>query len=137
MSDTIRQATLDDIPRWLEIAQRVYLERDVSGSKPWAEWHIKSPNSLVLIGRAGVGIASLDLHYGLDLRAKLDLLFSFPELQPGIEPVSMVRIMVRWAKSKGAQPPFLVEFEGGYDPAAIVKRLGGWKVETPRYAIPF
>lgn len=136
-ADTIRVATLDDLPKWLYLAKERYPDRDIGATARWVSWCITHPARLVLVGHGCAGIAGVDLHYGIELRGKMNVLYSIPCLEPGIEAMTMLKKMVAWAKEKGAVPPFLIDNDSGVDFGPFVKRLGGQRDEAPRYTIPF
>lgn len=133
----IREATLDDLPKWLFLAKERYPDRDVAATAKWVSWCIQHPSRLVLVGRACVGIAGVDLHYGIELRAKMNVLYSIPNLEPGLEAMAIMKRMLAWAKEKGAIPPFLIDNDSGVDFGPFVNRLGGQPDLAPRYTIPF
>ena len=136
-SPHIKKVEEADIPRCVEIAREAYPDRDTALSLPWFTWCVKSPRHLVLIGSGTVGVASLNVHYGTELRPRLDLLYSIPVRRHGLEALTMVRIMLRWSKQQGAKPPFFLGSEGGFDFGPFAKRLGGWQNQNPSYEIPF
>jgi len=130
--ETIRLATLADVPIWIEKAKAKYPGRDVEKATRWAEWCVQNPNRLVLVGRNCAGIAQVDQYYGFECKAKLDMLFG----DPSWETFRMVRMMVRWAREKGATGTFRLDADTGADFAPFAARLGGRPVTVTRYEIP-
>lgn len=130
----IRLATLDDVPRALAIAATAYPGRGTERAEPWVRWAIPHPDRLCLIGAATIGMASLTLHYGFELRARLDLLASTdPHLYDAMR---MVRAMVRWARQRGAVGVFKLDSDTGVDFGPFARRLGGRPVQHARYEVP-
>lgn len=138
-NSTIRRATEEDIPHGLAIAQQAYPGRGIEKALDWAKWHIKQPNSLVLIGPGTLGIASIAFKYGFEKRARLDMLAATPEKSSVIEALQQVRAMVRWAALQGATGKFRIDADTGVDFGPFAQRLGGHRVDDdlyPRYDIP-
>lgn len=138
-NSTIRRATEEDIPRGLAIAQAAYPGRGIEKALDWARWHIRQPNSLVLIGPNTLGIASIVLKYGFEKRARLDMLAAQPGNNSVVEALQQVRAMVRWAALQGATGHFRIDADTGVDFGAFARRLGGLEVDPvkyPRYDIP-
>jgi len=134
---SIREAVLEDAPKWLALAVQRYPDRDVGGMRAWVEWCITNPDRLVLVGRASVGIAAVSLNYGVERRGRMDVLYTIPHLKPGLEAFAMIEIMMRWAKQKGAQGPFYIEPDTDVDFGPFVQRLGGTPAGGVRYEIPY
>ena len=130
----IRQATLDDIPFIMALASEKYPGRDVEKDRPWASWCIQNPDRLVLIGPNSMGCAQVDWIYGHECKARLDVLAARPG--PFWEALRMVRIMVNWARQKGAIGTFKLNAETDVNFAPFASRLGGRKVTTTYYEIP-
>ncbi len=76
-NSAIRRATLADIEPILELGKERYPGRGVEAASAWLKWHIENPNSLVLIGRATAGVASIIYRYGFEKKARCDALESF------------------------------------------------------------
>lgn len=132
--DGIRKATLADIPAGLALAEAAYPGRGVEKAAKWAEWCINNPDRLVLVSPKGVGIAQVSWNYGFELKGRLDLLYVAKG--SGLEALKMLRIMVAWAKAKGAVGSFAVDADTGVDFGPFVKRLGGTQTKGVRYLIP-
>ena len=135
----VRRATEEDIPHGLAIAQQAYPGRGIEKAVDWAKWHLKQPNSLVLIGPGTLGIASIVFKYGFEKRARLDMLAAKPEKSSAIEALQQIRAMVKWAALQGAVGHFRVDADTGVDFGAFALRLGGHRVDDvkyPRYDIP-
>lgn len=138
-NSAIRRATEEDIPHGLAIAQQAYPGRGIEKAVEWAKWHLKQPNSLVLVGPATLGIASVVFKYGFEKRARLDMLAALPEKTSVVEALQQVRAMVRWAALQGATGHFRIDADTGVDFGAFARRLGGYEVDSvkyPRYDIP-
>ena len=130
----IRQATLIDIPFIMELAREKYPHRDVSKAEPWAKWCIQNPDRLVLIGPNSVGCAQVDWIYGHECKARLDVLAARPG--PIWEALRMLRVMINWARQKGASGSFILDANTGIDFGSFSERLGGKKVTITQYEIP-
>jgi hypothetical protein len=138
-NSALRRATEADIPRGLQIAEQAYPGRGISMAVDWAKWHLRQPNSLVLIGDRTLGIASLAFKYGFEKRGRLDMLAAIPEKAAVLEALQQVRAMVRWATLQGAVGNFRIDADTGVDFGAFARRLGGHEVDPvkyPRYDIP-
>lgn len=138
-NSAIRRGREEDIPFMLEVGRERYGDRASEISVPWIKWHLKNPASLVLIGSATVGLASINLHYGFEKRARLDMLAAKHEKQAVFEALQQVRAMVRWAAINGAEGAFKIDADTGVDFGPFAKRLGGVEVDPkiyPRYEIP-
>lgn len=135
--NSIRQMTLADVPKWIALAKERYPGRDVGGMIGWVEWCITSPDRLVLVGSASVGIAAVGLNYGIERRGRLEVLYTIPRLNPGLEALAMVELMVRWAKGRGAEGKFDVDPDTNVDFGPFVRRLGGGPASNVRYEIPY
>lgn len=135
-NSTIRRGRDEDIPFMLEICKERYGERASEISIPWMKWHIKNPSSLVLVGSATIGLASINLHYGFEKQARLDMLAAKREKSAVFEALQQVRAMVRWAAINGAEGTFKIDADTGVDFGPFAKRLGGSPINYPRYQIP-
>ena len=134
MRPMIRQATLDDIPFIMALAAEKYPGRDVTKDEPWAKWCIKNPDRLVLVGPSSMGCAQVDWIYGHECKARLDVLAARPG--PIWEALRMLRLMLNWARQKGAIGSFILDANTGIDFSAFSERLGGRKVTVTRFEIP-
>ena len=134
MRPMIRQATLDDIPFIMELAKEKYPTRDVEKAAPWAAWCIKNPDRLVLVGPSSMGCAQVDWRYGHECKARLDVLAARPG--PIWEALRMLRLMLNWARQKGAIGNFILDANTGIDFGPFAERLGGKKVTIVQYEIP-
>lgn len=132
----IRIATLDDITLIGEIARQQYPHLDVEKARGWLTWAIQHPDRLVLVGLNSVGIAQVAWFYGMEKRARLDVLARRPAPEGVLEAFRMVRIMVSWGKEKGATGNFKLDADTGVDFGPFAKRLGGKPVTVTRYEIP-
>lgn len=135
----IRRMVEEDIPHGLEIAEKAYPGRGIAKGVDWIRWHMKQPNSLVLIGPGTIGVASIAFKYGFEKRARLDMLAALPEKSAVIEALQHVRAMVRWAALQGAVGNFRIDADTGVDFGPFARRLGGHEVDPvkyPRYDIP-
>lgn len=141
----IRIATVADIPTLVEFAKEAYGDRLIGrggewvksgGGAHWLQWCISNPDRLVLIGANSVGIAQVSWHYGFEKRGRLDVLVSRPGSKTPFETLKMVRIMLDWAKEKGATGKFKLDADTGVDFEPFAKRLGGVPVTMTRYEIP-
>lgn len=135
-NSTLRRATEADIPFMLEIGRERYGERYTEAAIPWMRYHLKNPGSLVLVGSASMGVASINLYYGFEKRARLDMLAAKLVKQAHWEAFQQVKAMVRWAAVNGAEGGFKIDADTGADFGPFAKRLGGLRVQYPRYDIP-
>lgn len=135
-ADGIREATLDDIPAIIAFAKDKYPDRAVEQGGPWLEWCINNPNRLVLIGPNSIGVAQVSVNYGVERKGKLDMLGARPAAGAALEALKMIRIMTRWAKSRGAVGTFRLSADTGVDFKSFSERLGGKPVTVTHYEIP-
>lgn len=132
----IRVATVDDIDDALAIARECYPGREVGNARQWAEWIIKNPDRLALIGKDTVGIAAVYLNYGFERHARIDMLASRKTKAAPLEALEMIRIMMHWAwHHKGLRTTLRLSSDTGVDFKPFAERLGGCAV-TPSYDIP-
>ena len=130
----IRQATLDDIPFIAQLGKERYPQRDIEKDIPWARWCIQNPDRLVLVGPNSMGCCQIDWIYGHECKARLDVLAARPG--PIWEALRMLRIMLNWARQKGAVGSFILDANTGVDFEPFSQRLGGRKVTRVEYEIP-
>lgn len=133
----IKKAADSDIPAMVEIGKACYPGRDVVLGVDWLRARMHDPANLVLLGPNSVGIASVSRRYGFEPKARLDVLACRPSPGKALEALKMVRVMLWWAKERGAKPPFRMDADTGVDFSAFSARLGGKRVESVRYEIPF
>lgn len=134
--ETVRRATLADVPVLLEIAKELYADRPVANAESWLRWAIQNPERLVLIGKASAGVAQLSWNYGFERRARLDALGALPGRASAFEALRIVRLMIQWARENGATGTFRLDADTGVDFGPFARRLGGKPVTHTRYEIP-
>jgi len=134
----IRRATEADFPMMMEICRARYGDRAAEAEKsiPWMRWHLNNVGSLVLVGADTMGVASVSVLYGVEKRARLDMLATRPVKSAPLEALQMVKAMVRWAAINGAGGAFRIDADTGVDFGPFARRLGGTEVPYPRYDIP-
>lgn len=133
---SIREATADDLPFILEFGKAMYPSRDIQKGMRWMAWAIENPDRLVLIGTDSVGVAQVSRNYGFENKGKLDILASRPVPGAALEALRMIRIMARWAKSRGAIGTFRLSADTGVDFKPFSDRLGGKAMIVTHYEIP-
>lgn len=130
---SIRAATAADIDFWLPRAQQLYPARPIMAMEPWIRWALNNEDCLILVGKNSCGMARVSWFYGVDRKARMEFLFG----SPSWETLKMVRLMVAWAKVRGATGKFRLTADTGVDFGPFAKRLGGHIVEqNPQYDIP-
>lgn len=132
----IRRATEADIPFVRELAVLKYPARNVEQALNWFKWCLQSPDRLVLVGANSFGIAQVDWNYGFERRGRMDVLAGRAVPGASFETLRMIRMMVLWAKERGATGNFKIEADTGVDFGPFAKRLGGRQVTTVWYEIP-
>jgi hypothetical protein len=132
----IRIATLADIPWMLDLAKECYPERGVERGVPWIVDCISSPRRLVLVGQNSMGVCAITPEYGFELRACVTMLAARRVKTAPLEALRMLRVMLQWARERGAQGSLRLEADTGVDFEAFARRLGGSKKTTSFYAIP-
>lgn len=132
----IHQATADDEAFMMAIAKEKYPDRPIERGAPWVRWCMQNPERLVLVGAHSFGIAQTYWKYGYERRARLDMLCARPVSGSVMEALRMVRLMVMWAKEKGAIGTFILDADTGIDFAPFAERLGGTAVAVTRHEIP-
>lgn len=140
----IRLGQVEDIPALVEFALEAYGNRMIprgeawvkSGGARWLEWCILNPERLVLIGANSVGIAQVAWHYGFERKGRMDVLVSRPGSRTPLETLKMVRLMLSWARQRGAVGSFRLDADTGVDFEPFAQRLGGKPVTNVRYEIP-
>jgi len=131
----IRIATPDDLPHIMELAAASYEGRPVALARPYIEWAMKQSDRLCLIGVDTAGMASVATHYGFERKARMDILVGRRTPIAPLEAFRMVKIMVDWAGKMGAKK-FRLDADTGVDFGPFALRLGGYRVDSPRYDIP-
>lgn len=132
----IRRATLADMPFIVEMARERYPQRTIDQGIPWMEWAIQNPDRLVLLGPNSIGVAQALWAYGFERRARLDMLGARAVPGAALEALRMLRLMLVWAKEKGAEGTFRLDADTGIDFGPFARRLGGKPVTVTRYEIP-
>ena len=132
----IRRAKLEDMPFMVALANEKYPMRMIEKGIPWMEWCIQNDNRLVLLGPNSIGVAQVEWNYGYERRARLDMLGARPVSGAALEALRMVRMMLAWAKEKGAVGTFRLDADTGIDFGPFARRLGGKPVTLTRYEIP-
>lgn len=138
-NSTIRRVTEADIPWGMKIAMDRYPGRDVIHATGYIKWCLGSPNHIVLRGDFAFGVASVNMKYGFEKRARLDILAAERGNKAVLESFHIVRAMVRWAALQGAQGAFVIDSDTGVDFGPFARRLGGHEVDPAqnrRYHIP-
>jgi hypothetical protein len=136
---SIRRATLEDMPRMIEMAKTLwakYPERNVQQGEGWMKWCIQNPERLVLLGSSSIGVASVSWNYGYERRARIEVLAGTPAPGTALQTLRMVRLMLTWAKEQGAEGTFRLDADTDVDFGPFAKRLGGKPVTRTRYEIP-
>jgi hypothetical protein len=133
---SIRKATSDDETFMFEIAKEKYPERAIERGAPWVRWAMQHSERLVLVGPNSFGIAQVGWFYGMERRARLDMLCARPIPGAALEALKMVRMMVAWAAEQGATGAFRLDADTGVDFEPFARRLGGKLVTTTWYDIP-
>lgn len=134
----IRRGTAADIEFGIEMVRARYPTRDIRETKQWIEWLLANENRLVLIGSRTVGCAQFFWRYGIEPRARLEFLAAKPSSRDALlEPLRMVRMMVDWAKAKGAKGQFsLSADDSNIDFGPFAQRLGGEERVLKYWTIP-
>lgn len=138
----LRLATEADVSFFVEMAKERYDEnrkRRAEEGVDWLRWAIKAPTALVLVGPSTGGVASINLRYGFEKKARLDMLVAKAGRNAALEAFQMVKTMVRWATLNGAEGAFRIDADTGVDFGPFARRLGGIEVDPrkyPRYDIP-
>jgi hypothetical protein len=116
---------------------RIGTQEKMNAAAKWVGGAIKDPNWLVLIAPDAVGICHVYWRYGIECRASADILCSDPASAAGpFTAIKMVRMMVTWAKEKGAQGYFRLASDTEADFEPIARRLGGHVTKDRLYDIP-
>lgn len=136
LAPRIRRATEDDIPYMLAMAREKYPDRPVEQGIPWMQWCLKNPDRLVLIGQDSIGMAEVGWYYGYSFRPRLSWLVGRPVKGAALETLTMLRMMLVWAKEKGCTEPFRLSAETNIDFEPYSRRLGGRAVTSTTYLIP-
>lgn len=137
----IKQATPADMQFIVELARELYPERmsdpyNVERGIKWLARVMVDEDHIVLLGPNSAGCAHVIQHYGFERRARLDMLACRPLPGFAMEPVKMLRIMLWWAKTRGASGYFRLDADTGVDFAPFAARLGGEPVQATWYKIP-
>lgn len=135
----IRRATLDDLPFFAELIQNRYGDRfhdpqKANANSNWLALAFERPDFTCLRGTHTAGVARVVIAYGAELLPQLVGMAAWPGA--GLEPLRMLRVMLRWAKVRGATGDFAVSADTGVDFAPFAKRLGGRKVIKEVWEIP-
>ena len=134
-SPTVRVATVRDIPFILEVAQEAYPDRDVVMGIPYMCWCLNSPDRLVLVGQNCFGLARFAWEYGLEARARSEMLASRKGNRAPWEVLQIVRQMLIWAKQRGAKGDFVLDSDTEVDFEPFARRLKGRKTTLVQYKI--
>lgn len=134
--NSVRRATLADIPAGVALLRKMYPERGVGDAEDYARWLLSNENRLVLIGSHSLGCAQFTWKYGFEPRARLDFLAAEPAAHDILEPLQIVRMMLAWARQKGAKGTFILDADTGVDFGPFAKRLGGHERVMRRWEIP-
>lgn len=132
----IRQGTLADIDAGIAMVRDRYPNRSIDEARHWIAWLLQNKNRLVLIGSHSVGCAEFTWKYGFEPRARLGFLAAKPSALAALEPLRMVRMMIKWAKDKGAKGSFVLDADTGVDFGPFAARLGGVEKVVRRWEIP-
>lgn len=132
----IRRATEADIDVGIEMVRAAYPDRPIDNARHWVTWLIKNPDRCLLIGLHSVGCAQFTWRYGFEPRARLDFLAAAPAAVEVWEPLRMVRMMIEWAKGKGAKGCFRLDADTGVDFGPFARRLGGHEIVLRCWDIP-
>jgi hypothetical protein len=132
----IRKATPDDVDYGIELFKEQYPNRDIEQMRNWLYWVAKNPNFLVLIGVRSIGCASVYYKYGTETRMTMHFLAAAAKPGAVLEPLSIVRMLIDWAKEKGATGDLVLDSDTGVDFAPFAKRLGGELKTIRQWEIP-
>lgn len=132
-----RKATEADIPFILALAKELYPDRPVEQGVPWITRAMRDPAHFVVVGPHSAGCCHITKHYGFEPKARLDMLARRPGVTTAtMEALKLLRVMLWWAKDRGAKGNFTLDADTGVDFEPFAKRLGGKRVEYVRYEIP-
>lgn len=138
----IRRATPDDVPFLVELAREMYVKRPGTldnlveqGAVGWLRWAIGNPDRLVLAGQHSGGVASVSWYYGYERRARVDVLCARPMPGAGLEAMRMVRVMLAWARERGAAH-LRLGADTDVDFGPFARRLGGIRKTEVYYDFP-
>ena len=136
-NSAIRFATLDDMPRMLEIAEEMYPGRGVKAGWDWMKWNIANADGtkFVMVGDDSMIVAHIYRQYGYELRARIDMLCARRQKRAMFEALQLVKACKRWAAVNRVTAPLKLDADTGVDFGAFAKRLGGWKVDPARYPV--
>ena len=122
----IRPATVEDIPRILEMADSAYPEQewDAESVARWGEVALQSPNVLCLVGDRAFGLSTVTSPFYNPKLVRGYMVFLAGVEGCGWEPCKILRAMVSWAlQEKGAASYHLGE-QTGIDLSPLAKRVG-------------
>lgn len=136
-NSAIRRATLDDMPRMLEIAEEMYPGRGVKAGWDWMKWNIenRTGDKFVWVGDDSLIVAHIYKRYGYELCARVDMLCARRAKKAVFEALQLVKAAVRWAALNGVERPLKLDADTGADFGAFARRLGGWKVDPEQYPV--
>lgn len=132
----IREATVNDLPFIMQLGKEMYPARDVEKSRQWARWCILDANHYVLVGPNSMGCAELFWSYGCECKARSAVLAARPVAGAVFETLRILRMMITWAKQRGAIGTFTLDADTGIDFLLFAKRLGGKSVTKTHYELP-
>jgi len=136
-----RVATPDDLDFVMAMGMKFYGSRldtqeKINGAARWVRQVIVDPDRLVLVHPGSVGIANVNWRYGMEGRGAADILCCDPERAGPWTALKMARMMVEWARAKGATGPFKLSADTGVDFGPFAVRLGGRLSPDKIYEIP-
>lgn len=104
---------------------RIDTQEKINGAAQWVRHAIADPDRLVLVHPGALGMAHVNWHYGVEGRGYADILCCDPETAGPWTALKMARMMVEWAKGKGADGKFRLSADTGVDFGPFAARLGG------------
>lgn len=130
----IRRATMEDLPYCLAIAERCYPGRGTGQAAAWGEWHIKNPESIVLLGPASLSVGCVATRYGYERIARMEVLGAVKGEASVFEPLRHMRMLAAWARERGLK--LIITSDTGIDLGPLALRLGGRRLPSAaRYEV--
>lgn len=137
LNSSIRRATLNDMPRMLEIAEEMYPGRGVKAGWDWMKWNIenRAGDKFVWIGEDSILVAHIFKRYGFELAVRVDMLCARRKKRVLFEAVHLLKACKRWAALNGVTEPLKLDADTGVNFEPFARRLGGYKVDPARYPV--
>ena len=131
----IRPATVEDIPRILEMADSAYPEQewDAESVARWGEVALQSPNVLCLVGDRAFGLSTVTSPFYNPKLVRGYMVFLAGVEGCGWEPCKILRAMVSWSKERGARSFHFGEATN-VNLAPLAKRVGAVR-DRDSYAV--